>query len=89
LRAIFAEELIAPRLAVIDAILRDAETRGEVKPGSVTPLIARVGPALIVQHFMLTGEPPSRSDLTQIIDTVLPQSCTHPDDQRVRRSAGS
>jgi AcrR family transcriptional regulator len=71
LRAIFAEELIAPRLAAIEAILHSAEARGEVDAGSVTALTARVGPALIVQHFLLTGEPPSRQDLARIIDTVL------------------
>ena len=73
LRAIFAEEFIAPRLAAIETILRGAEARGEVAAGSVTPLTARIGPALIVQHFLLTGKPPTRRDLTRIIDTLLPQ----------------
>jgi AcrR family transcriptional regulator len=71
LRAIFAEELIAPRLQVIDSILRGAEARGEFEAGTVTPLTARIGPALIVQHVLLTGAPPTRRELSRIVDTLL------------------
>jgi AcrR family transcriptional regulator len=85
LRAIFAEDLIAPRLAVIEGILRGAESRGEVDAGSVTPLTARLGPALIVQHFLLTGQPPTRADLTRIIDTLLPQRRADTDSRPARR----
>ena len=72
LRAIFAEELIAPRLAVIESVLRGAEASGEIEAGTITPLRARIGPALIVQQFLLTGVPPSRREVIQIIDTLLP-----------------
>ena len=72
LRAIFADDLIAPRLQVIESILRQAEETGELEKGSVTPLTARIGPALIVQHFLLTGSPPSRRELASIVDTLLP-----------------
>jgi len=72
LRAIFSEDLIAPRLQVIESVLRQAEESGDLDKGSVTPLTARIGPALIVQHFLLTGSPPSRRELSRIVDAVLP-----------------
>ena len=71
LRDMFARDLIAPRLAVIECVLRDAENAGEIDPGTLTPLTARIGPALIMQHVLLNGTPPSRSELTRIVDTVL------------------
>lgn len=74
LRTMLAEDLMAPRLQVIESILRHAKAGGEIDPNTFTPLTARVGPALILQHVLLTGAPPSRRELTQIIDTlVLPQ----------------
>lgn len=74
LRAIFSQEVIAPRLAVIEAVLRDAQSAGDIDAGAVTPLTARIGPALIVQHFVLTGSPPTRRQLARIVDTLLPNA---------------
>ena len=73
LRVIFTEEVIAPRLSAIEAVLREAQSSGELQSGAVTPLTARIGPALIVQHFLLTGAPPSRRKLALIIDELLPE----------------
>jgi hypothetical protein len=73
LREMFARDLIAPRLRLVESVLRDAESAGEIDAGTVTPLTARIGPALIMQHVLLNGAPPSRSELTRIIDTVLGQ----------------
>ncbi len=89
LRAIFAEELIAPRLAVIEGVLHSAETRGEVEAGSITALTARVGPALIVQQFLLTGKPPTRRELTRIIDTLLRAPAAETSRRPVRRRTGT
>jgi AcrR family transcriptional regulator len=71
-RTIFADALIAPRLQLIESVLRAAERNGEVAAGTITPLSARIGPALILQHTLLIGAPPSRRELTAIVDTVLP-----------------
>jgi len=73
LREMFARDLIAPRLRLVESVLRDAESAGEIDAGTVTPLTARIGPALIMQHVLLNGTPPSRGELTRIIDTVLGQ----------------
>jgi AcrR family transcriptional regulator len=72
LRATFVDSIVAPRLALITSILDRAEQTGELAPGARGPLATQVGPALVVQTFMLTGAPPTAADLTRILDTVLP-----------------
>ncbi len=72
LRAIFADAVVGPRLKIVDSILRAAVHAGDIEPDTITPFTARIGPALINQHFMLTGEPPNRRELALIVDTVIP-----------------
>jgi AcrR family transcriptional regulator len=72
MRAIFADAVVSPRLKIIELILQAAIDCGDIDPATVTPLTARVGPALINQHFLLTGDPPNRRELTLIVDTVIP-----------------
>jgi AcrR family transcriptional regulator len=72
LRTMFTDAIVAPRLRVIESILRRAEHNSEIAPDTLTPLAAYVGPALIMQTFLLTGKPPTRRELTRIVDTVLP-----------------
>jgi len=78
MRAIFADAVVSPRLKIIESILQDAIDCGDIDPAMVTPLTARVGPALINQHFLLTGEPPNRRELTLIVDTVIPPRAPRP-----------
>ena len=75
LRAIFADAVVAPRVKIVEAILQAAVRDGELDPATVTPLTARVGPALINQHFMLKQDPPNRRELGLIVDTVIPPRC--------------
>ncbi len=72
MREIFADAVVAPRLKIVDSILQDAVADGDIDAATITPLTGRVGPALINQHFLLKGEPPSRRDLALIVDTVIP-----------------
>lgn len=72
LRAIFANAVVGPRLQLVESILAAAVEGGEIDPGTITSLTARVGPALINQHFILTGSPPTRRELSLIVDTVIP-----------------
>jgi len=74
LRAIFADAVVAPRLRIIESILCAGERKGEIKPEALGPLTARVGPALINHHLLLTGAPPNNHDLIRILDTVIPQA---------------
>lgn len=72
MRAIFADAVVAPRLQIVEAILRAAVEEGDLDPEIITPFTARIGPALINQHFLLTGSPPNRRELELIVDTVIP-----------------
>ncbi|OMC53154.1 transcriptional regulator [Mycobacterium sp. IS-836] len=72
MRAIFADAVVSPRLKIIESILQAAVDSGDIDPATITPLTARIGPALINQHFLLTGEPPNRRELALIVDTVIP-----------------
>jgi AcrR family transcriptional regulator len=72
MRAIFADAVVGPRLQLVESILQTAIDGGELDPAAVTPLTARVGPALINHHFLLTGEPPTKRELMMVVDTVIP-----------------
>lgn len=74
LRAVFADAVVAPRMRIIETILHTAERNGEIRSEALTPLTARVGPALINQHLLLTGAPPNKRHLMRIVDTVIPQA---------------
>lgn len=72
MRAIFADAVVGPRVKIIESILRAAVDAGDIDPATLTPLTARIGPALINQHFLLTGTPPNRRELALVVDTVIP-----------------
>jgi AcrR family transcriptional regulator len=72
LRAIFADAVVGPRLRITESILQAAAESGEIDAASITPYTARVGTALVNQQMLLTGGPPNKRQLAQIVDTVLP-----------------
>jgi AcrR family transcriptional regulator len=72
LRAIFANAVVGPRVKIIESILRTAVEAGDIDEATVTPLTAKIGPALINQQFLLTGEPPHRRELALVVDSVIP-----------------
>lgn len=72
MRAIFADAVVRPRLKIVESILQSAVQDGDLDPKSITPLTARIGSALINQHFLLNGSPPNRRELALIVDTVIP-----------------
>jgi AcrR family transcriptional regulator len=72
MREIFADAVVAPRLKLVESILQAAVADGDIDAATITPLTGRVGPALINQHFLLKGQPPSRRELALIVDTVIP-----------------
>jgi AcrR family transcriptional regulator len=72
MRAIFADAVVGPRVEIIESILRAAVDAGDIDPATLTPLTARIGPALINHHFLLTGTPPNRRELALVVDTVIP-----------------
>jgi AcrR family transcriptional regulator len=80
MRTIFADAVVRPRLKIVESILEAAIDDGDLDPATVTPLTARVGPALINHHFLLTGEPPNRRELAMVVDTVIPPRARTADD---------
>jgi AcrR family transcriptional regulator len=72
LRAIFADAVVGPRLKIVESILRAAVENGDLDPATITPFTAKIGPALINQQALLTGDPPNRRELALIVDTVIP-----------------
>ncbi|HXS85771.1 MAG TPA: TetR/AcrR family transcriptional regulator [Mycobacterium sp.] len=72
LRAIFADAVVAPRLGITESILQAGADNDEIDASALTPYTARVGPALVNQQMLLTGAPPNKRQLAQIVDTVLP-----------------
>ncbi len=72
LRAIFADAVVGPRLRITESILQAAADSGEIDATTITPYTARVGTALVNQQMLLTGGPPNKRQLAQIVDTVLP-----------------
>jgi AcrR family transcriptional regulator len=75
LRAIFRDAVVEPRLRIIEAVLQTALANGEIEASTLTPYTARVGTALINQQMLLTGAPPSKRQLAEIVDTVIAR-CT-------------
>jgi hypothetical protein len=73
LRLVFADAVVEPRLRIIESILQAGTDNGEIDPARLTPLTARVGPALINQYLLLNGVPPNKRFLKQVVDTVIQQ----------------
>jgi hypothetical protein len=71
LRDAFAGRVIEPRLHTVEEILRRGAERGEVDPTRISVLVARTGPALVIETFLLTGTPPAADELARIVDTVV------------------
>jgi AcrR family transcriptional regulator len=78
MRIIFADAVVGPRLKITESILQAGVEAGEVDPATLTPLTARIGPALINHHFLLTGEPPNRRELALVVDAVIPPRAAEP-----------
>lgn len=72
LRAIFTDAVVGPRLRITESILQAGADNGEIDASTLTPYTARVGTALVNQQMLLTGSPPNKRQLAQIVDTVLP-----------------
>ena len=81
MRIIFADAVVGPRLKITESILEAAVEAGDIDPATITPLTARIGPALITHHFLLTGEPPNRRELALVVDTVIPPRAAEPSAQ--------
>jgi AcrR family transcriptional regulator len=71
------ERVLEPRLAIVLDVLLRAAGRGQIRAEAATPILARTGPALMLQHLLLFGTPPPRSQIEDIIDRVILPAAGH------------
>ncbi|MEU9454933.1 TetR/AcrR family transcriptional regulator [Streptomyces sp. NPDC048277] len=69
--------VIEPRRQQFMNVLRAAVDRGEADPGAVTPLVAAVGPGLVIQALM-DHDHVSPAEVNAIVDEVLMPLITAP-----------
>ncbi|HSP37930.1 MAG TPA: TetR/AcrR family transcriptional regulator [Frankiaceae bacterium] len=62
--------LIDPRLHRLVRLIEQAVDRGEARPGSATPTLAQVGPAIAIHRFLLFGRV-TEDDVAEIVDSVV------------------
>ena len=60
---------------MIESILQAGADSGEIDAARLTAYTARAGTALINQQLLLTGAPPNKRQLAQIVDTVVHVRC--------------
>jgi hypothetical protein len=54
----------------LDLLVRGA-ARGQVRPAAVSPLVAEVGPALVMQRFLAEGAPVPDDYVGSVVDDVV------------------
>jgi AcrR family transcriptional regulator len=65
--------VIEPRRRMFLEVLRRGAERGEVRPEAVSPLVAEIGPAMLVQRFHSAGPPIPDDYVVSVVDgCVLP-----------------
>lgn len=63
--------VIRPRKAMMMNLLRRGAERGEVRPDAITPLVAEVGPAMVIYQFLTEGPPVTPRTVKAIVDQVI------------------
>lgn len=70
MRAVHRRVIEPRKRMMLDALRRGVE-RGEVRPDAVSMLVAEVGPAMVIHHFLVDGPPVSRRTIEAIVDQVV------------------
>jgi AcrR family transcriptional regulator len=60
-----------PRKQMFLNLMRRAADRGEVRPEAASPLVAEVGPALVMQRFLAEGPPVPDDFVVSVVDDVV------------------
>lgn len=71
LREVFREGFVAPRMMGIRRLLERAVARGEIASDRDLELLARLFPALALQHLVIYGEVPDAEFAKRIMATVV------------------
>jgi AcrR family transcriptional regulator len=78
LRDALRDSLLAQPRNAIDVIIGRGVARGEIPPGVDRTLLIEVGPALVLQRLLLSGEHVERTYLAQIVDELIVPFATIP-----------
>jgi AcrR family transcriptional regulator len=62
--------LIEPRLQALLGIIERAIASGEARPGTATPTLAEVGPAVLIHRHLLCGRVTER-DVIEVVDEIV------------------
>ncbi|MGW1173609.1 TetR-like C-terminal domain-containing protein [Kitasatospora sp. NPDC002543] len=68
---IVLERVVGPTTALIAEVLDRGTERGEVRPGSVTPLVTDLVPALLLYRIKMCGGEAVQLDPAEIVDELL------------------
>jgi AcrR family transcriptional regulator len=60
-----------PRKQMFLNLLRRGADRGQVRPEAASPLVAEVGPALVMQRFLAEGPPVPDDYVVSVVDDVV------------------
>jgi AcrR family transcriptional regulator len=60
-----------PRKQMFLDLLRRGADRGQVRPEAASPLVAEVGPALVMQRFLAEGPPVPDDYVVSVVDDVV------------------
>jgi AcrR family transcriptional regulator len=71
LRRVFQKKFIAPRMAAFRTIFERAVARGEMPAGHDLDLLARLFPALGLQHLVMSGALPDTPLALHIMDEIV------------------
>ncbi|GAA2049943.1 TetR/AcrR family transcriptional regulator [Catenulispora yoronensis] len=71
LRAVFAEQFVAPRKAVFRTLFDRAVGRGEIAPVPNFVLLSDIVPSMIFHQLILTGRPPDAAFVITVIDQIV------------------
>jgi AcrR family transcriptional regulator len=71
LRRVFQAKFIAPRMAAFRTVLERAVARGEMPAGHDLDLLARLFPALGLQHLVMSGGLPDTPLALRIMDEIV------------------
>jgi AcrR family transcriptional regulator len=65
------KRLIEPRLSWVAQAIRHAVAQGEIPAPTSVDVVARAGPAMILQHELQYGQIATEADIADIVDIVL------------------
>lgn len=65
------ERVFQPRENIFRVILERGVERGEIRPGPVSPLVADLGPAMLVQRFLSDSAPVPDDFLVAVVDELI------------------